>query len=130
MPRPTKSPPALTAAQARYILEKLIDEGTVSPADVRRHLAGMWQEMNFLEKRIAELRGVASTIHPVRRVKAAARRVRRAVSPALSKSLAMQGQYIGLLRQIPEGDRKHFQDLAKDKGREAAIAALKKRLRK
>lgn len=130
MARRSKVPPALTADQARYILEKLIDEGTVSAVDIRRHLAGMWQEMSFLEKRIAELRGVAGSVHPVRRVKAAARRVRRAVSPAQRKSFAMQGQYIGLLRQIPEGDRRTFQDLAKEKGRQAAIAALKKRLRK
>lgn len=122
--------PALTPAQARYILEKLLDEGTVSAADVRRHLAGMWHEMTFLEKRIAELRGAATAVHPVRGVKAVARRAKRALSPALSKSLAMQGQYIGFLRQIPEGDRKQFQDIAKEKGRAAAIAALKKRLRK
>jgi hypothetical protein len=115
--------PVLTSGQARYILEKLIDEGKVSAVDIRRHLAGMWQEMTFIEKRIAELRGVASSVNPLRRV-------RRSASKALSKSLALQGQYIGFLRQIPEGDRKPFQNLAREKGRAAAIAALKKRLRK
>jgi hypothetical protein len=46
------------------------------------------------------------------------------------RSRALQGQYIGLLRQVPEGDRKRFQDIAKTKGREAAVAALRKRLGK
>ncbi len=122
--------PALTANQARYILEKLIDEGAVTAADVRRHLAGMWVEMNFLQKRIAELRAMAASVHPVRRVKSAVRRARRAVTPAMARSRALQGQYIGLLRQVPEGDRKRFQDLARGKGREAAVSALKKRLGK
>jgi hypothetical protein len=34
------------------------------------------------------------------------------------------------MRQIPEGDRRRFQDIARTKGRETAIAALKKRLGK
>ena len=124
--------PPLTPNQARYILEKLIDERTVSAADVRRHLAGMWQEMTFLEKRIAELRGAAGTVQPVKRVKAAVKRVRRRrpVSPEVAESQRLQGQYLGYMRQVPEGDRKRFADIAKTKGREAAIAALKKRLGK
>jgi O6-methylguanine-DNA--protein-cysteine methyltransferase len=131
MPRPrTATLPPVTASQARYILEKLIDEGKVTAADVRRHLGGMWQEMNFLEKRLSELRGVAG--QPARRVKAAVTRARarRKVSPEVLRSRALQGQYIGLLRQIPEGDRKRFQDIARDRGREVAVAALKRRLGK
>ena len=124
--------PPLTPHQARYILEKLIDERTVSAADVRRHLAGMWQEMSFLEKRIAELRGAAGSVQPVKRVKAAVKRVRRprTVSPEVAASQKLQGQYLGYMRQVPEGDRKRFADIAKTKGREAAVAALKKRLGK
>ena len=125
--------PALTADQARYILSKLIDERRVSAADVRRHLGGMWQEMSFLEKRLEELRATAGALHPVRRVKAALKRVRRRrrkASPEVAASQKVQGQYLGYMRQIPEGDRKRFADIAKTRGREAAIAALKKRLGK
>jgi O6-methylguanine-DNA--protein-cysteine methyltransferase len=130
MARPAKTA-GVTAAQARYILEKLIDERKVSAADVRRHLAGMWQEMNFLERRLSELRGMAGSVRaPLRRVRARLSRVRRPRSPEVVRSRAIQGQYIGLLRQIPEGDRKRFQDIARQKGRETAIAALKKRLGK
>jgi hypothetical protein len=125
--------PALTPSQAKYILEKLIDEGAASADDVRRLLAGMWQEMSFLEKRIAELRGMTGSVHPVRRVKSAVRRIskrRRKVSPEVAASQRIQGQYLGYMRQIPEGDRKRFADIAKTKGREAAIIALRKRLGK
>ncbi len=37
----------------------------MSAADERRHLAGIWQEMNFPEKRLSELRGVVGSVHPV-----------------------------------------------------------------
>jgi len=73
------------------------------------------------------LRGLASSVRPVHRVKVG---VRRVLSGAGQKSRALQGRYIGFLRQIPEGDRKRFQDLARNQGREAAIAALRKRLGK
>ncbi len=121
MPRVASVPP-LTANQARYILEKLIDDGTVSAADVRRHLAGMWQEMSFIEKRLAELRGSARPVkHPSTTVRAvmkrARRRRRRVVSPEVAASQRIQGQYLGLMRQIPEGDRRRFQDIARVNGR-------------
>lgn len=124
--------PAVTDAQAHYILEKLIDEGSVSAADVRRHLAAMWEEMSFIERRLADLRDLGGAArHPVRRVKARLRRRKLgSVSPEVARSRALQGQYIGLLRQVPEGDRKRFADIARSKGREAAVAALKKRLGK
>ena len=129
MPRSATVQP-LTASQARYILEKLIDEGKVTASDVTRHLAGMWQEMTFIEKRLSELRGAAASVHPVSTAKKAARRVRARITPAIQKSRALQGQYIGLLRQIPEGDRRRFQEIAKVKGRQIAVAALKRRLGK
>ena len=134
MPRAANVPP-LTANQARYILEKLIDDGTVSAADVRRHLAGMWQEMTFIEKRLSELRGIARPVkHPASTVRAAVKRARRrrrrVVSPEVAESQRVQGQYLGLIRQVPEGDRRRFQDIARSRGRETAIAALKKRLGK
>jgi O6-methylguanine-DNA--protein-cysteine methyltransferase len=123
-------PQPLTAGQARYILEKLIDEGKVKAEDITRLLAGMWQEMTFVERRLSELRGVTASVHPIEGAKRTARKVRARVAPAVRKSRALQGQYIGLLRQIPDGDRKRFQDMARDQGREAAVEALKRRLGK
>ena len=134
MARPAKIP-AVTPHQARYILEKLIDERTVSAADVRRHLSGMWQEMNALEKKIAELRAMTGGVHPVRRAKAIAQRVakrvkRSARSPEAIASRKLQGQYIAHIRQLPKSERKRFATIAKSDGREAAIAAIKKHVGK
>lgn len=129
MPRRTAVQP-ITATQARYILGKLIDEGKVSADDVTRHLSGMWQELTFVEKRLEELRAAAGAVQPVKRIRGVAKRARARLSPEVQQSRALQGQYIGLLRQVPEGDRKRFQDLAKTKGREVAVSALKRRLGK
>jgi hypothetical protein len=131
----TAKPPALTAREAQYILEKLIDERTVSAGDVRRHLAGMWREMNFLEKRLSELRGIVGAVHPVGRTKEVVRRVvkrvrRKATSPEVAASRKLQGQYIAAIRQVPKSERKRFAQIAKKDGREAAIAVIKKRVGK
>jgi len=127
--------PALNGSQAKYILEKLIDERSVTAADVRRHLAGMWSEMSVLEKRIAELRGIMGSVHPVRRAKAVVQRVvkrvkRQAKTPEAAASRRLQGQYIAYIRQIPKTRRKRFAAIAKKDGREAAITAIKKHLGK
>jgi hypothetical protein len=102
MPRPT-SVPALTGSQTLYILEKLVDQKKVFGADIREQLAGMWQEMNFLEKRLSELRSMVGSVHPIRSVKKAAKRVvarakRVTKTPEAAASRKLQGQYIlGLL---------------------------------
>ena len=134
MPRRAEVP-SLTGQQASYVLGKLIDERIVSAADVRRHLAGMWQEMNFLEKRLSELRSMVGSVHPVRRAKKAikqvASRVKRvAKTPEAAASRQLQGQYIAYIRQIPKRGRKRFAEMAKKNGREAAITAMKNQLGK
>jgi hypothetical protein len=134
MPRRAEVP-SLTGQQATYILGKLIDEGKVSAADVRRQLAGMWQEMSFLEKRLAELRGMVGSVHPVRRARRAIKRVaarvkRVAKTPEAAASRKLQGQYIAYIRQIPKRGRKRFAEIAQKSGREAAIAAMKKQVGK
>jgi hypothetical protein len=127
--------PSLSSSQARYILEKLIDERKVSAADIQRHLAGMWQEMSFVEKRIAELRELTQPIkHPIRTVRAARKRVKaaakRVVSAETKASRQIQGQYLGYMRQIPKTARAKYKVLAKKVGREQAIAAMRKALGK
>lgn len=134
MARPAKVP-ALNGSQALYILGKLIDERSVSAADIRRHLAGMWSEMSVLEKRIAELRGMVGSLHPVRSAKKVVKRVvaraqRAAKTPEAAASRKLQGQYIAYIRQIPKRGRKRFAQIAKKDGREAAITAMKKELGK
>ena len=63
--------PPLTGGQARFILERLIDERVVTAADIRRLLGQMWNEMNTIERRISELRAFAEPIrHPARAARA------------------------------------------------------------
>ena len=130
----TANTPGLTSDQALYILEKLLDERKVTAADVRRHLASMWQEMTFLEKRLSELRGMVGVAkHPIHEAKTVVKRVqRRRRSRKLSAeriaSQKVQGQYLGFLRQIPKNARKRYQEIAKTKGRESAIAEMRKTL--
>jgi hypothetical protein len=134
MPRKAKVP-AITPSQARYILEKLIDDGKVSAADVRQKLAGMWGEMSFVERRLAEIRGFASDIDPVRAVKKAAKQVKKVVararrkmkvSPQRAASMKLQGRYLSLIARVAKKDRARYQKMAKAQGREKAIAAMEK----
>jgi hypothetical protein len=127
---PKTQTPAITSNQARYILEKLLEEKTVTAADVRRHISGMWEEMSALEKRIANLRDLAEPFaHPVHAVKTIARKVRKRakqVSAEVRASRRLQGQYISSIRQFPEKERAKYKKIASAEGREKAIAAMKK----
>ncbi len=123
--------PEITPHQARYILEKLIDEGTVSAADVRRHLAGMWQELSAIERRIEELRSLAGSVHPVRSVRQAVRKVKKRITSAkVAASQRLQGEYIRAIRGVPKSRRDRFAKIAKTEGRQAAIDAIQKQLGK
>ena len=51
---------------------------------------------------------------------------KKRVSPEVRASRQLQGQYIAAIRQVPEKERPRFVEIAKAKGREAAIAAIKK----
>ena len=129
-------PPSLSAGEARYVLEKLIDEGKVTARDVREHVASMWEEMNFIERRLSELRGTAvgtTVTHPVRSVKRAAKTIAkktRKLSAKTRASYQLQGQYLGYMRQISERERGKYKRMAKTDGRENAVAAMKKALGK
>jgi len=133
MPKFATVPP-LTSSQTKYVLEKLIDEGKVTAADVRRHIAGMWSEMNSLERRLAELRAMMEPVrHPVRAMKRVAKKLTRAKRKISAKGRAsyrLQGQYVAHIRQIPERERARFKRMAKAEGREKAVAEMKKRLGK
>jgi O6-methylguanine-DNA--protein-cysteine methyltransferase len=131
----TAKVPAITPAQAHFVLERLIDEGKVSAADVRGALGEMWTEMNAIQRRIAELRAVAEPIrHPGRAVqhvrKAARKTFKRAVSAERKASQQLQGQYLGFMRQIRKTARAKYKRIANDFGREKAVAAMRKALGK
>lgn len=143
MARPRKTaPPQLSAGQASYVLNRLVQERRISAADVSRYVSDMSREIDDLEKRLAALRAAhgagAGTSAPARRRRpgrppAAApaakapgkrRRPRRAITAEQLASRKLQGRYLGLVRQFPPNRRAYFAKVAKDKGREAAIKEM------
>jgi hypothetical protein len=58
------------------------------------------------------------------------RRSKQPLSPERAASQKLQGQYLGYIRQIPKTKRAVYQRISKMKGREEAIAAMKKALGK
>jgi uncharacterized protein YdbL (DUF1318 family) len=57
-------------------------------------------------------------------------RAGKAITPKQLASRQLQGRYLGLIRQIPASKREKFQQLAKKKGREAAIREMADTLKK
>jgi hypothetical protein len=130
----------LTAGQANYVLERLIGDRRVSPAEVTRYVGEMRQEIDELERRLESLRSAvggasAAGRRPGRPPQAQGeaaprRRRRRAITPEQAASRVLQGRYLGLIRQIPAGKRTHYARLAKEKGREAAIKEMSTALKR
>ena len=143
MPRPRKTAQVtLSPSRAVYVLEHALADRKLSQADVNRYLAGMSQEIRGLEERLAALRD--AVVEPVKRLVHKVeekvlggdppfpkkRRKQKAVSPEVAATRKLQGQYMSLLSQIPKTKRAFYQKIAKAKGREEAIASMRKTLGK
>jgi len=113
---------ATISDDAQAILQHLMNEGRVSAADVNRA-----REIRQLEQRLASLRGGGGGVRRRGRPPAAARRqsaASSALTPQQRASRQLQGRYLALVRQIPASKRARFGQIAKEKGREAAIRAM------
>jgi hypothetical protein len=143
MPRPKKAAPvSFSPSQAVYVLERALADRKLSRADVRQYIAGMAEEIRGLEARLASLR--EAVVEPVKRLVHKVeekvmggdpsfpkkRRKQRPVSPEVAATRKIQGQYLGVLSQIPKTKRPFYQKIAKTKGREEAIASMRKTLGK
>src|SRR5260370_523575 len=118
----------LSSSNASRILQILIDEGKVLAQDIARYL-----HIAELEDKLRALHGGEVPVHHRKaRVTAAnaGKRRKRVVSAARQASQAVQGQYLGYIRQVAKKERPKFQKIAKEQGREKAIAAMKKQLGK
>ena len=131
MPRAGNAAPRLNPGQASYVLERLVADRRVTAREIERYMSEMEREISELETRLQSLRqasgngGVANS-HPGNagpRTAGASRR-RKRVSAEQIESRRIQGRYLGLIRQVPANRRAHFQKIAKDRGREAAIKEL------
>jgi hypothetical protein len=117
---------ALTPQQALYVLDSLVSEKRLKPSALQAIAREMDAEVRELERRLAALRGDASP----RRSSRSQRRTNRATSPETMRSRRIQGQYLGLVRQVPARERLKFRKIALEEGREAAIRALRVSLSK
>ena len=127
---------SLTGSQAKYILERLIDQRKITAAEFRKQIDAMRDEVSAIEQRLVELRRITipePLRQPVRSVKRVAKKIAkktRKLSAATRASYRLQGQYVGYMKQIPERERARFKRMAKQEGREKAVAEMKKRLGK
>jgi O6-methylguanine-DNA--protein-cysteine methyltransferase len=110
-------------SDAQEILQQLIKEGRVSAQDVDRY-----RRISDLERQLAALRGGTGGARRRGRPPGRAARAQSSSSSALTSeqraSRQLQGRYLALVRRIPAGKRARFGQIAKEKGREAAIRAM------
>ncbi|MCM2315869.1 MAG: hypothetical protein NDJ92_12050 [Thermoanaerobaculia bacterium] len=138
-----KATSQLSPAQSHYVLSRLIEDRKVSSRDIVQYLSSMQNEIRALENRLEHLRsltrGAASPAvrrgrKPGRAAKAAkaAKPAKRKVvlSPQQRASRQLQGVYMSLIRQVPKAKRTVFQNLAREKGRQAAVDQIKAELAK
>ena len=134
----------LSTGQLQYVVERAKADGRLTDLMIAGYLRDLQEEIRDLETRLQLLRGAAAERIPVRapdaqktRRAVPASRVRKRAARAAGRATAknttsqkLQGQYIGFLRQLPLKDRPKYQELARTKGRETAIAAIRKALGK
>lgn len=127
MARPKAAAPRLNPGQASYVLDRMIADRRISARDVERYVSDMQREIADLEDRLQSLRQASAngrvTPERTRGARSSAKRGRRVSAQQLA-SRKIQGRYLGLIRQVPASRRAHFQKIAKDRGREAAIKEL------
>lgn len=143
--------PGLTPHQAAFVVERALAERKLSSADVKRYVGQMHEEISTIEKRLVELRD--AIVQPVKRAlhlgspvtrraggdppfpkrkaggdppfpKKAAKR--KPISAERRASMKLQGEYLGLLARLPKSQRSKYQKIAREEGRDKAIAAMKK----
>lgn len=83
-PRKQLSAPSLSPGQASYVLDRLVNDRHVSPADINRYVSEMRNEISELEQRLQRLRaahGIGETVRAAAAVVAPFRRGRKPGRP-------------------------------------------------
>ena len=128
----------LSGAQAQYVVRRLLADRAVRLSQVRGSLTELDTQIATLEQQLAFLRA-ASGESPSRRT--AGRKSgneggagqaprRRNLSPERREALRLQGHYLALIRQIPARKRAQYKEMVEKRGKEAAIAALRRAVEK
>ena len=112
----------VTPGQAQYVLERLIRERRITRSDVARLVGEMHREIQELEDRLATLQQAAASQQRTGNGAST-----RRPTPALARSRKVQGEYMGLIRHLTGSARTRIKKLAAERGREAAIQAMRAR---
>jgi hypothetical protein len=127
MPKQPTAGSGLTPGQALYVLDRLVRERRVNGREVARMASEMNAEIADLERRLAMLRMDNGSASRGRRGRPPGR-PSRPVNPAVAASRRLQGEYMGLMRHLGGRDRARVKKLAAEKGREAAVRAMRTQL--
>ncbi len=126
------SDPGITESQAHYVLSRMLADKRVNRRDIAKYLSQMQSEIKELENRLEQLKSLSGSgsggTKRAGKTTKAKKRVSRKPNPQQIKSRKIQGVYMSLIRQIPKTKRATYKKTAKEKNREAAIAAMKKTL--
>lgn len=126
MPRQQRGGSGLSPSQALYVLDRLVRERRVKEGELTRMASEMHSEIADLERRLAMLRGDAGGAAKGR--SRPGRASGRPVNAAVAASRRLQGEYMGLMRHISGRERSRIKKIAADKGREAAVKAMRTQL--
>ena len=132
--RKRSASPDLSAAQAQYVVRRLLSDRAVRINQVRGYLAELDTQIATLEQQLAFLRaasgesssGTASAGRSRKGAGAGNAPRRRNLSPERREALRLQGHYLALIRQIPARKRGQYKEIVEKRGKEAAIAALRR----
>jgi hypothetical protein len=122
---------SLSPGQSQYVLERLLAERRIAPAEVSQYLREIHDEISTLEKRLLELRAAAGQPAVANRTASTApprgvgRRPTSVPRPRKRKGNRLAGSYMGYMRQVPARQKAKYQAIKQERGYEAAIAALK-----
>jgi hypothetical protein len=116
----------LTPGQALYVLDRLVRERRVNGREVERMASEMNAEIADLERRLAMLRADTGSANRGRGRPVG--RSSRPANPAVAASRRLQGEYMGLMRHLGGRDRARIKKIAAEKGREAAVRAMRTQL--
>jgi hypothetical protein len=121
MPKRKRS--AVTRTNAARILEMLVEEGKILAHDIARYL-----KIAEVEDRLRMLRGGEVPVTHRRGKNHRNVKMKRSISVAGRKSYRIQGRYIAYIRRFPKAARSKYRKIAKNQGREKAIATMRKDL--
>ena len=141
--RKSRTPTELTEGQAMYVLTRLVEDRRVSQSEVGRYVNELEQEISALEEKLRRLRSAQSAVaaRPARRVRSTPddaaesepalprrgkrrRRRRQHLSPERIATLKLQGQYLAMMRKLPERQRAQYKKMFREEGIIATVNAL------